>query len=419
MINKVRGTQDILDMRLFDFLIKKISGYLNIYNFSHINTPILEHTELFKRSLGLQTDVVTKEMYIFNNTNTEEESICLRPELTASTLRAFLNAGIQAVPWKAFTYGPLFRHERPQKGRLREFNQINAEVIGSDSIYQDAQFIKMFERLFQEEFNLDEYALIINFLGCKNDRNSFKFILNNFLDTVLYKICNNCKERKDKNIMRVFDCKNEACQETYMSAPHLTDHMCSECNIEWTTLKNELEHLAVTYSHVPTLVRGLDYYDKTVFEFVSMNLGAQSSFCAGGRYNSLANDLGSKQNYSCIGAALGLERFTLMLEAEKIDLSKIEEQILHVVLPIAKEQISLALLFADELQAKKLKTEVLLEGDSVKSMFRTANRLNARYCLIIGDTEQKDGCVIIKDMQNSTEQRVKLTEAINILTKYI
>lgn len=419
MINKVRGTQDILDMRLFDFLIKKISDHLNIYNFSHINTPILEHTELFKRSLGLQTDVVTKEMYVFNNANNEEESICLRPELTASTLRAFLNAGIQTTPWKAFTYGSLFRHERPQKGRLREFNQINSEIIGSDSIYQDAQFIKMFERLFQEDFNLDEYALLINFLGCKDDRNNFKAILNNFLETVLDKICTTCIERKDKNIMRVFDCKSELCQATYINAPHLTNHLCSECNSEWTTLKNELEHLSVTYSHVPTLVRGLDYYDKTVFEFVSMNLGAQSTFCAGGRYNSLANELGSKQNYSCIGAAVGIERFILVLEAEKNNLLKSEEQDLHVIVPIAKEQISLALLFADELQAKKLKTEVLLEGDSVKSMFRTANRLNAKYCLVIGSTEQKDGYVIIKDMQSSTEQRVKLTEAINILAKNI
>ena len=403
MIQRVKGTQDFLDMTLFNFLIDSVKQHLKFYHFNEIKTPILEPLELFKRSLGLETDVITKEMYTVNS-SIGEDAICLRPEATVSTLRAFLEHSIQSTPWKVFSYGPMFRHERPQKGRYREFNQCNIEIIGSDSIAQDAQFIKMLERFFAQVLHLDTYGLLINFLGCPEDRAQFKKILYEFLNTKQEQICALCTERKEKNILRIFDCKNPTCQALYRTAPHIADHVCPTCNDEWTTLKHTLEVLSVSYSYAPTLVRGLDYYDKTVFEFVSMDLGAQNAFCSGGRYNHLASQLGSKHEYPSIGAAMGIERILLMLESIKDKLPLQKTFHLHALLPLTKEQHTLALLIADELQAQDVAVDILLEGDSLKSMMRKADKLHARYVIMLGPDEQRDQKVRVKDMETGTEE---------------
>lgn len=416
MINKIKGTQDFLDLTLFNFIIGSIANHLEKYNFSQIATPILEPTELFKRSLGLETDVVTKEMYTVN-TGHNEENICLRPEATASTVRAFLDAGIQITPWKVFSHGPMFRHERPQKGRYRQFHQVNMEIIGSKSIYQDAHFIKMLERLFMEVLKLDEYALHINFLGCAQDRATAKRELDAFLKTVDYQLCSTCKVRREKNILRVYDCKIQTCQDLYANAPAIVDSLCQICGQEWIALKQELEHLSVSYSYVPTLVRGLDYYDKTVFEFVSLNLGAQNTFCGGGRYHQLATLLGSKNDYPSIGTAIGIERLLLMLESKKESLQIPSKQPLYIVAPLSHEQYSIALLIADELQANGLCVDVLLEGASLKSMLRTANRDAAKACIIIGPDEQKERSALVKNMVTGTEEKILQRQIADFLKK--
>jgi histidyl-tRNA synthetase len=215
MVLRVKGTHDFLEVQLFNFVQEIIHQQADSYHFTEIITPILEHTDLFKRSLGLQTDVVSKEMFVIGDP-ADPDSICLRPELTAPTMRAFLEHKEQLViPWKVFSVGPMFRHERPQKGRFRQFYQANFEVIGSDAIAQDVQLIKMLDRLFQEKFTLDTYALLINFLGCFEDRQKFKQKLHDFLNSVQDKICSDCLVRKEHNIMRIFDCKVSTCKEIY------------------------------------------------------------------------------------------------------------------------------------------------------------------------------------------------------------
>ena len=414
MFTRVKGTQDFLDLTLYNFLLVKTQQYLQLYNFTQIKTPILEPTELFKRSLGLETDVVTKEMYTVN-TGSDEESICLRPEDTAAIVRAFVNNSVQSVPWKVFEWGPMFRHERPQKGRYREFHQVSIEIIGSSAVAQDAQFIKMLDRFFTEELMLDNYALLLNFLGCAQDRAAFKAILHDYLSTVHGGICATCKERKEKNIMRVYDCKSPECQQIYAQAPVLLNYLCSACTQEWTELKHVLEALSVSYSYVPQLVRGLDYYEKVVFEFVSLNLGAQNAFCGGGRYNQLVKQVGGREDQPSIGAAFGIERLLLLLELiqDRLTLPKIPA--LYCIVPLASEQHTLALLLADELQAHKLRTDILVEDDSVKSKMRKANKLGAEFCIIVGSEEQAQHAVKVKNMLEGTEEQVAQKDLVSYL----
>lgn len=416
MFARIKGTHDYLDLTRFNFITSTTEKHLLAYNFTQIATPILEPIELFKRSLGLETDVVNKEMYTLN-TGDNSENICLRPEATASTMRAFLQNPQQLLPWKVFSIGPMFRHERPQKGRYRQFHQISVEVIGSDAIIQDAYFITMLERLFQEKFKLQNYALLINFLGCPADRTAFKEILRAFLKKHITEICATCQVRAEKNVMRIFDCKNPICQEIYKNAPHIADHLCQPCALEWKILQTLLHELSVSFSYTPTLVRGLDYYDKTVFEFTSMELGAQNTFCGGGRYNHLAKQLGNNKEYSALGAAMGIERLILMIEDPLIKglLQLPAQPPLYTIIPLTPDQQTLALHIADSLHAHGLRCEALIEGDSVKSMMRKADKLATHRCIIIGPDEQAAGTLKIKNMSEGTEQTIKQNELVSLL----
>jgi histidyl-tRNA synthetase len=409
MFRRVKGTQDFLDLRIFNFILHQAKKHLSLYHFEEIMTPILEPTELFKRSLGVETDVVSKEMYTVN-TGHDSESICLRPEATASTVRAFIENGIQQRPWKVFSWGSMFRHERPQKGRFREFHQLNIEVLGSAAIAQDVALIAMLDRLFHQMLSFDSYALALNFLGCYEDQDNFKKLLHAYLETVSDKICATCKVRKETNILRVFDCKNEQCQSLYQSAPKLTENLCSSCKEEWQQLQDQLEMLSISFTVKPTLVRGLDYYNKTVFEFVSAGLGSQNAFCGGGRYDKLVSQLGGPQT-PAIGAALGIERLLMILDPIQDKLPLPVAVPLHVIIPVAKEQHMLALLLEQELIQYNLATDITLEG-SLKSMMRQANKMGARYCLILGSDEQEQKEVTVKNMVTGDEKRVKQVDVI-------
>ena len=415
MITKVKGTQDFLDTTLLSFFIEKLSKHIEKYNFEKIETPILEPTELFKRSLGLQTDVVTKEMYVLN-TSKEEGSICLRPEVTASTTRAFLENNISTIPWKAYTYGPMFRHERPQKGRFRQFHQFNIEAIGVEEVLYDAYFISMLDRFFHEELKLESYTLHLNFLGTLQDRKNYYKKLDSFLETHKAKLCKTCIERKEKNIMRIFDCKSETCQEIYKDAPFIVDSLCEESKKEWDELKSQLELLSVSFSYTPQLVRGLDYYSKTVFEFASENLGSQSAICGGGRYD-LAKELGSKEGYPSFGVAIGIERVLMLLEQIKDKLNLPQKKTLHAILPLSEKQQSLAILIADHMQANDLCADVLFGKASVKSMMRKTNKMGAAYALLVGEDEQKQNEVLIKNMATGEEERVAQASVVDYLKK--
>lgn len=415
MISRVRGTQDFLNLKLFNFIQQIIKHHCTLYHFREIATPILEHAELFKRSLGLQTDVVSKEMFIIG-TNSEEDSLCLRPEATASTMRTFLEHKDQlTIPWKNFSIGPMFRHERPQKGRFRQFTQASIEVIGSASITQDVQFIAMLDRLFQEKFTLDNYALLINFLGCFEDRQKFKKILYDFLTGIQDTLCQNCLIRKEHNIMRVFDCKN--CRGLFKNAPQLVDSLCIPCKQEWQQVQDQLHILSISFSYAPLLVRGLDYYDKTVFEFTSDSLGAQSAFCGGGRYNKLASQLGSSQDYACVGASIGIERILMLLESITDRLQIPHDPPLHIVMPLTIEQHSLALLLADELLTHNLCADVFVDEDSLKTMMKKANKMGAAYVLLLGPDEQAQRKVMVKNMVTGQEELIDHIAVVTYLKK--
>lgn len=415
MIQRIKGTQDWLDLTLFNLFIERVTKHLAGYNFTQIKTPIVEPVELFKRSLGQATDVVSKEMFIVKGTN-EEDSICLRPEATASTVRAFIENGIVEVPWKVFSWGSMFRYERPQKGRYREFNQVTIENIGASSISHDVEFIKMLDRLFGEQLKLDNYALMLNFLGSYEDRAEYKNILKKFLDgSAATGICSTCAVRKELNILRVFDCKNPDCQLIYRSAPKMIDHLSKESALEWQQLQDQLSLLSVSFVVNPMLVRGLDYYNKTVFEFVSNDLGAQNTFCGGGRYDSLVKDLGGKQSQPSLGGAIGIERLLLLLDPIKDKLLLPEKPALTVIVPVAQEQVPLALLLADELHAQSKCTEILLDGGSIKSMMRKANKMGATYAVIIGETEQQSHEVTVKQMITGSEQRIKQIDLVDYI----
>lgn len=416
MITRVKGTHDFLDLTLFNFVVNQAKEHLTTYHFSEIKTPVLEPLDLFKRSLGVYTDVVSKEMFLIQGQ--KDEQICLRPEATASTVRAFVESGMQHTPWKVFSHGPMYRHERPQKGRFREFHQISVEAIGSESVAQDVQLIKMLDRFFHEKLNLNNYALLINFLGCFEDRVMYRALLKDFLDSPRAElICETCMERKDKNIMRVFDCKNISCQRLYMDAPFLANNLCDSCDQEWGQLQEQLHLLSVSYVVKPTLVRGLDYYNKTVFEFTSDNLGAQSAFCGGGRYDQLVGQLSGKQDQPSVGAAMGIERLILLLEPARDTLPLPQPSALHLILPMAQEQMTLALLLADTLQASNICTDIMMEGGSIKNMMRKANKLAAAYVLILGGQEQADKTVTVKNMVTGAEECIAQIELVGYLKK--
>jgi histidyl-tRNA synthetase len=413
MIQRIKGTHDYLDLTLFNGVKNKITAWLERHNFNQIETPILESVELFKRSLGQETDVVSKEMFIVEG----DKGICLRPEATASTMRAYLEAHPEIKPWKVFSFGPMFRHERPQKGRFRQFNQLNIEIINASSIAYDAQLIALLDRLFSQELKLDNYALLINFLGTSEDRERFKVALGKFLEQHVDALCETCKVRKDKNMLRVFDCKNEGCKALYRQAPRITDYLSPESQAEWQHLQTMLHMLSISYSVDPMLVRGLDYYDKTAFEFVSSNLGAQTAFCGGGRYNRLALELGASHDVPSIGAAIGFERLLLLLEPIQEKLMLPSKAALHAIIPMGTEQHALALLLADMLRAKGLCVDTVFDGGSMKNLMKRADKMGAAYTLIIGSDEQATGTVAVKNMQTGDEVKVKQIELVEFLKK--
>ena len=417
MITKVKGTQDFVDLTLFNYVVSTIKSHVTKYHFNEIITPILEPTELFKRTLGVATDVVTKEMFIIKSTK-DDNAICLRPEATASIMRAFLENNIATTPWKVFSCGPMFRHERPQKGRYREFRQVTIENIGAQSVAHDAQLITMLDRLFSEQLSLNNYALMINFLGCKDDRTAYTNTLKTFLmqPNITQSICDLCRDRTEKNTLRTLDCKNETCKKIYETAPQLPNNLCAACTEEWKAVQNLLNILSVSYVVQPHLVRGLDYYNKTVFEFSSDNLGSQNAFCAGGRYDTLAQEIGSKHDQPSLGAAIGIERLLLLLEPIQDQLPIPAKSALHVIIPIDQAQQPLALMLADDLQSKGIPVDVLLDG-SVKSMMRKANKMGASTALLIGQEEQDQKTVSIKNMITGETKSVSQVDAAQWLKK--
>lgn len=414
MFKKVKGVADIFfEMPYWSGVQAKIEAHVKRYHFSKIELPILEHVSLFSRGLGSDTEVVSKQMFLISSHSNSEETVCLRPEGTAGTMRAYLeNQSELVTPCKVFSYGPMFRYERPQKGRMREFHQFNLELIGGASILYDASMIKMLYSLFSEVLLVPDFVLKLNFLGQREDRAAFIAAFVAFLTPRSSELCEDCQHRMVTNPLRVLDCKSESCHKVFALAPKLAEFFSEASQAEWQLLRDTLHELSVTFVLDNNLVRGLDYYNKTVFEFVSVNLGAQNTFCGGGRYDDLAEQLGSSTLVPALGSAIGMERLLMILESQKDLLSEVSAP-LSCIIPMGDAQHKLALHLADFLQAHGKTVDLLLDGQNIKNKMKKANNLKASYVLILGDEEQKNNTVMVKNMISGEQEVVLQAEVVH------
>ena len=404
-IKALRGFKDILpgEVKLWKYVEDTARDVFHRFNFSEIRLPILEQTELFARSIGEDTDIVEKEMYTF-----VDKQVTMRPEATASLLRAYIEHGlyIQKPVQRLFTIGPMFRHERPQKGRLRQFHQMDLEVLGSESPFVDAELIAMGAMVFSElGISVD---LELNSLGCPKCRPAYRVKLLSFIENRLDTLCEDCKRRSITNPLRVLDCKKSHCREQVEEAPSILEHLCSGCETHFSDVQEGLQQLGVEYSLNKFMVRGLDYYCRTTFEFITSDLGAQSAVCAGGRYDGLIEKLGGPKKGPGIGFAMGLERMVLLLQQQENAISTESEMELFVIgLGANGEKLSYGLVH--EMRNQKCRVAMDYEGRSLKSQMKQANKAGAKYVFIIGDDEIVNGKGVLKNMETQQQQDVGLT----------
>lgn len=400
MIKRVRGTQDFLDMCNHDTLAAHVHDHFSRAGFTHIQTPIIELESLFKRSVGEHTDVVSKEMYTFS-TN-DRETLCLRPEATAGIIRAFLENNVIQRPWQVFTEGPVFRHERPQKGRWRQFSQTSFEVVGTDDLAQHVGFLATLNDFFAHSIGLQDFVLHLNFLGTADDRKAHREALKGFLQTHHEAICATCQTRASTNPLRIFDCKNETCQALYKQAPIITNHLSDHSATRWKKAQEWCSLLSINYIVNPFLVRGLDYYNELVFEFTSPHLGAQSAFCGGGAYD-LSHAFELSVPLPSIGAAFGTERLLMTIEAEK-RFTIPDKKLLYAIV-VADESLALLGLMALQALHRAGKQAVLCAGGFKKGL-KKASSLYAHFAILIGEEERNGSFVTVKNLETGDQERV-------------
>jgi histidyl-tRNA synthetase len=404
-ITIIKGFKDILpdETGKWRFIEEKARRIFANFGFSEIRIPIAEKTELFKRSIGESTDIVEKEMYTF--TDRGDESITLRPEATASVIRSYIEHALYAKDSIArlYTIGPMFRRERPQKGRYRQFHQINAEVFGIEDPYIDAELILMLTH-FLNQVGLSEIALEINSLGCPRCRSDFKKSIVTFLKGSEKALCEDCRRRITANPLRVFDCKAEGCAEVIKDAPGLLDFICPDCSDHFEKVKDSLREFNIPFSINPKMVRGLDYYTKTTFEVTTKLLGAQNAIAGGGRYDSLVKDLGGP-DVPGIGFAVGFERLLALVPMKN-------EEFLDVphlfIAALGKEAQNKAFVICNRLKIKGVASEMDYTGKSLKSQMKRADKLGSLYTLILGDKELAENKAELRNMRQSTQETVDL-----------
>lgn len=410
MINALKGMKDRYsdEIKKYDYIIKMAEKTFKKYGFNKIITPILEETDLFKRGVGDETDVVSKEMYTFIDKG--ERSVTLRPEGTASAVRAYLEAGLHksdpTVKW--YYYGPMYRYEAPQKGRMREFHQIGTEVFGIRNPYLDAEIIKMGVD-FLKSVGIVDIFVEINSLGNLTSRSKYINELKKFIETRIDNICNNCKTRYKKNPLRVLDCKNKSCQEQYKEAPIIYDFLDEESKDYYENVKKYLDILEVKYKENFKLVRGLDYYSDTVFEIKSDKLGAQSTILAGGRYDRLLTILGDI-DMPGIGFAAGVDRISLLIDENRI--KENEEKVYMIYFDETKEY---AVKIINKLREKGIKIDFDYNVKSFQAQMKKANKINSKYILIAGTDEMEYNKITIKNFETGKQDLLSLEEIINII----
>lgn len=406
IIKAPRGTQDVLGSEVYQwqFVEKIVRETAALYGIKEMRTPTFEEMALFKRSVGDTTDVVQKEMYEVH-AEKGQDVYGLKPEGTAGAVRAAIEHGLlkEALPLKICYITPCFRHERPQAGRLREFHQFGIEVFGSQSPSADVEVMSVANHIF-EMLGLKNISLHINSIGCPTCRAAYHEALKAYFEQYRDRLCGTCLERLEKNPMRILDCKSPVCSEIAQKAPVVLDYLCDECSEHFEGVKKRLEAVGLSYEIDPKIVRGLDYYTKTVFEFVCNDLGAQSTVCGGGRYDGLVAQMGGDQT-PALGFGMGLERLLLIMKEQGIEIPKPTSCELYIGSMGEQANIKACAL------ASKLRTEgFFVECDtmnrSVKAQMKYANKISARFSMILGDSELESGKATLKDMEGGEPREV-------------
>ncbi|MEG0969504.1 MAG: histidine--tRNA ligase [Acidaminococcaceae bacterium] len=411
-----RGTKDILPSTIeaWRYVEQTMRTTCALFGYQELRTPIFEHTELFKRGIGDTTDVVEKEMYTFEDRG--KRSITLRPENTASAVRAYVENKLYAepAPTKLFYIGPMFRYDRPQAGRMRQFHQFGVEALGAKEALIDAEIIMLAVQVLKT-LGLQDLRLLINSVGCPQCRPAHREQLQAFFKPKLDQLCPDCQSRFERNPLRILDCKNEQCRTLAQGAPQLAACLCEDCKAHFNTLQTLLTAAGVKFTLDHNLVRGLDYYTKTAFEIQYAPLGAQSAVCGGGRYDGLVGEVGGPATPG-IGFAMGMERVLLALEKQNL-LPVMTPSIDVFLVAPAAAQLPLAFKTALELRAVGLSTEIDFMGRSMNPQMKQANRLQAKQVLIFGEDEVMRGTVVLRNMQSSEQSEIKIEEIKSILTK--
>lgn len=401
MIRAIKGTRDILppSSAVWNYVEAAARRVFRAYNYQEIRTPIFEETELFARGVGQETDIVTKEMYTFDDR--DGTSLTLRPENTASVMRAYIEHRLDQQPGlqKLYYMGPMFRRERPQKGRYRQFSQIGAEAIGSDSPAIDAEVIEMVTEVLNQS-GLSGYQVLINSVGCSNCRPVFLAHLKEKLQSVKDQLCTDCQRRADTNPLRVLDCKVPQDQPIIDGLPSILDYLCGVCKPHFATVQQFLSDRGIAYQVKPRLVRGLDYYMRTTFEFVHGALGAQNSVLGGGRYDGLAEQLGSKVPAPGIGFSIGEDRLVMSIEEAAPDAHR--HRLDLYIAPLGAEALRHCAQLAFDLRRAGAVTELGPDA-KLKRAMEVANKLGARFALIVGENERNAGQYALKDMTSGEQ----------------
>ncbi len=414
LTNAPRGTKDILPDTVgeWTYVEQKIRDLCSRYGYREIRTPMFEHTELFHRGIGEGTDVVDKEMYTFKDRG--DRSITLRPENTASAVRAYLQNKLygDSSLTKLFYIGSMFRYDRPQAGRMREFHQFGIEALGEENPAVDAEVILLAVD-FLRSLGLKDLELSLNSVGCPSCRPVYRKALQDYFRDKLDDLCDDCKDRFDRSPLRILDCKVDADKPFMKDAPRITDCLCDACQDHFHMVQEYLSHAGISFQLDPRLVRGLDYYTKTAFEIKYAPLGAQSAVAGGGRYDGLIEEIGGKPT-PAVGFATGLERVLLALEKQGL-LPEQDRKIDGFVIALGDAAQFPAFGLLEKLRRAGLKVGMDYAGRSMKAQMKQANKAGARYALIIGEEEVKESCVQLKNMANSEQQKVSFDNIVEKL----
>jgi len=410
MFKRIPGTKDILPEEISSWQTVEATArrIFSLYNYREIRTPLIEEASLFNRTLGSTTEIVQKQMFIVHN---QEDTYALRPEATAGVVRSYLENNLEKTSGftKLYYIGPMFRLERPQKGRLRQFHHIGAEAIGSDSASLDIEVISLAQQLLRS-FGIADYQIKLNSLGCLKDKHSLGEGLKKSLREKLPRLCTNCQSRAKNNVLRVLDCKNEDCQKLVKTLGLGLDHLCPDCSEHFSQVKNGLNNLGISFQADPQLVRGLDYYNQTVFEITHRGLGSQDALGAGGRYNNLVKELGGP-DLGAMGFAFGVER--LLLVPHTLNQQPPEKLVYLIALGEAVKLSGLKIL--NQLRNAEISADMDYLNKSLKGALRAANDARAALVLILGDDELKNNTISVKDMQKGTQKQVLIQNLIEEL----